>query len=95
MEKRGRKIYFDYLQLWAGRTLRAPYSARANERATVAAPVAWEELQQGIDPNDFTILTMPARLKRVGDYFAPLSTQKAEFAQDLAPILTFLNSNGL
>lgn len=95
VEKRGSKIYFDYLQLWAGRTLRAPYSVRANERATVAVPVTWEELQQGIHPDDFTILTVPARLKSVGDYFAPLSTQKAAYVQNLKPIFAFLDSNAL
>lgn len=93
--KRGKKVYFDYLQLWAGRTLRAPYSARANESATVASPVTWGELEKGIHPRDFTIQSMPQRIKLHGDYLAPLSTQKKLYQQDLKPIFAFLDSHSL
>ncbi|WCK53806.1 DNA polymerase domain-containing protein [Aneurinibacillus sp. Ricciae_BoGa-3] len=89
-DKRENKIYFDWMQLWAGRTLAVPYSVRATKQATVATPVTWEEVQHGIDPTDFTIFSMPNRIKDKGDLFAPLTTEKA--GQTLDEILAFLSS---
>jgi bifunctional non-homologous end joining protein LigD len=91
VERRGSKLYFDYLQLWKGRTMAAPYSVRAREKATVSTPVTWEELQAGIRPNDFTISTVPERIRRIGDLFAPVSTQSSQ--QDISHILKFLKQN--
>jgi bifunctional non-homologous end joining protein LigD len=88
VERRGSKLYFDYLQLWKGRTMAAPYSVRAREKATVSTPVTWEELQDGIRPSDFTISTVPERIRRIGDLFAPVSTQSRQ--QDISHILNFL-----
>jgi bifunctional non-homologous end joining protein LigD len=89
-EKRENKIYFDWMQLWAGRTLAVPYSVRATKQATVATPVTWEEVQDGINPTDFTITTVPNRIKEKGDLFAPLTTEKV--SQSLDVILSVLNS---
>ena len=36
----------------------APYSLRATDRATVSAPLTWEELKRGVHPEDFNIRTM-------------------------------------
>jgi len=88
--KRGNKLYFDYLQLWKGRTMPAPYSARATPLATVSAPVDWAEVQQGFHPTDFTIQNMPKRLEQKGDLFAPLGSEKERYNQQLDHILSFL-----
>ena len=67
--KRQQRVYLDFLQNRAGQTLAAPYSIRPRPGATVSTPLKWEEVRVGLDPREFTILTTPARIKRVGDLF--------------------------
>ncbi len=73
---RGRRIYVDYLQNIKGKTLASAYSARANEFAGVSTPLTWEEIDAGVSPQDFTIVNFEARLKEVGDLWAPLRKSK-------------------
>ncbi|HZR47618.1 MAG TPA: DNA ligase D [Candidatus Manganitrophaceae bacterium] len=65
-EKRGKKVLVDFNQNAQGKTLASIYSLRATPEATVSAPVTWEELPK-ISPVQFTLETMPARLKKEGD----------------------------
>lgn len=69
---RGRRVYVDYLQNSPGKTLASAYSARASAYAGVATPLTWDEVEDGVDREDFTIRTVPARLRRVGDLWAAL-----------------------
>lgn len=69
IKKRGNKIYFDYLQFGEGKTLPAPYSARATKTGTVSAPVTWEEVERGFLPTDFTLKNMKQRMDNQGDLF--------------------------
>lgn len=70
-EERGEQVFIDYNQMARDRTIAAPYSLRANSRATVSTPVTWDELTR-IEPNDFDLRTVPARLAEVGDLYAGL-----------------------
>ena len=72
VERRGRKVYVDYLQNIRGKTLATAYSARASDFAGASAPLTWKEVDDGLDPRDFTILTLPQRVKELGDLWAPL-----------------------
>jgi len=63
-------VYVDYLQNIRGKTVASVYSARAEARASVSAPLKWSEITADLHPTDFTIENMPARLKRVGDLWA-------------------------
>ncbi|MGE3889562.1 MAG: non-homologous end-joining DNA ligase, partial [Vicinamibacterales bacterium] len=65
-------IYVDYLQNIQGKTLACAYSARASAFAGVSAPLAWEEVDAGVAPQDFTIANIHARVERVGDLWAGL-----------------------
>jgi bifunctional non-homologous end joining protein LigD len=76
VKNRANKVYFDYLQLWRGRTLAAPYSVRARPGAAVSTPVTWEEIKNGVLPADFTVFTVPGRIQKIGDLFSPLATEK-------------------
>lgn len=67
---RGRKVYIDYLQNIRGKSLACAYSARASEFAGVSTPLTWPEIEDGVDPRAFTIETMDARLREVGDVWA-------------------------
>jgi len=73
---RGARVYIDCLQNIPGKTLASAYSARASSWAGVSAPVTWKEIEHGFDRRDFTIRTVPARLAKVGDLWAPLRNSK-------------------
>lgn len=72
VKSRKDKIYLDFLQNRRAQTLAAPYCARPKKGATVSAPIAWDELKPQLQLRDFTIKTMPDRLKKVGDIFLPV-----------------------
>lgn len=67
--KRRRRVYIDCLQNAKGQLAIAPYSARANRDACVSTPLSWTEVKGGLDPKDFTIKNVPARLSKKGDIF--------------------------
>ena len=69
---RGPRVYVDVLQNILGKTLATAYSARASEYAGVSTPLTWKEVDEGVDPREFTIETVPARLDKVGDLWAAL-----------------------
>ena len=69
-------VYVDYLQNILGKTLATAYSARASDYAGVSTPLTWQEVFDGVDPRAFTILTAPARFRKVGDLWAKLRTSK-------------------
>ncbi|MEM7050984.1 MAG: DNA ligase D [Acidobacteriota bacterium] len=68
------KIYVDFLQNGHGKLLVAPYSARARAGATVSMPLAWEEVEAGLEPTAFTLTTAPRRLAEQEDPMADLLT---------------------
>lgn len=63
-ERRG--VFVDYNQNAKDRTVTSAYSVRPKPDARVSAPVTWEELVL-CEPGDFTLHTMPARFRRIGD----------------------------
>lgn len=72
VNERGNRIYFDYLQMWKGKTIICPYSPRATGTANVSAPVLWEEVEKGLTPGDFTLNNIIPRLNKVGDLYEPV-----------------------
>jgi len=70
--KRQKKIYLDVLQNRSKQTIVAPYSVRGRPFATVSTPIKWNELTKELHPEEFTIKTIPSRLKKIGEIFAPI-----------------------
>jgi bifunctional non-homologous end joining protein LigD len=68
--KREGKLYIDYLQNGEGRTIVAPYTLRALDGAPVSAPLAWDEVNDELDPRAFTMPVVLERVSRRGDLFA-------------------------
>lgn len=71
LAKRRGRLYLDCMQNGYSKTVVAPYSPRAIDGAPVSAPLKWEEITKKLDPLKFNIRTMPDRLAKVGDLFAP------------------------
>jgi bifunctional non-homologous end joining protein LigD len=65
-ERRGR-VYIDTGQTGRSRTIVAPYSVRAFPGASVSTPLYWEEVHMALDPRQFTMFTVPARILDKGD----------------------------
>jgi bifunctional non-homologous end joining protein LigD len=65
--KRKGRIFVDYLRNERGSTAIAPYSTRSRDNAPVAAPITWGEVETVLAANMFTVQSMPARARAVGD----------------------------
>jgi len=76
VRSRGSTVYVDYLQNIEGKTLACAYSARGSEYAGASTPLTWKEIDEGVDRRDFTIRTLPDRLKDVGDLWAAFRKAK-------------------
>jgi bifunctional non-homologous end joining protein LigD len=48
---------------------------RPQPKATVSAPITWQELERGVQIEDFRLDNMRERIKKVGDLWAPLLAQ--------------------
>jgi bifunctional non-homologous end joining protein LigD len=59
-------VFLDYNQNAKDRTTCSAYSIRPLPDARVSAPLRWDEVPNS-EPEDFTVLTMPARLEAIGD----------------------------
>ena len=89
VERRGVKVYLDYLQNRFGQTIVAPYSVRPLPGATVSMPLVWDEVNETLDPKHFTIRNALARLDRLGvDPCLPV----IEMVPDLGGVLAKLGS---
>src|SRR6185312_9305434 len=68
-ERRG--VFLDYNQNAKDRTTCSAYSVRPLPDARVSAPLEWGEIPD-CEPADFTVATMPARFKSLGDPHAAM-----------------------
>ncbi|MDR6505659.1 non-homologous end-joining DNA ligase [Arthrobacter oryzae] len=73
-EERGERVFVDFNQANRDRTIAGAYSPRALPHAPVSCPITWDELGSA-DPKNFTILTVPERLKSVGDPWADMNAK--------------------
>jgi bifunctional non-homologous end joining protein LigD len=67
LSRRGDKLYVDPNQNDEADTVAAPYSARPFHIPTVSTPIAWKEVNEKLNPTDFTIKTIAKRLEKRGD----------------------------
>jgi DNA ligase D len=81
-EERGSRVFVDFNQNAPHKTIFGAWSVRARRGAQVSTPFRWDELD-AIDPDALTIATVPERVTRDGDPWAPM----AEEPQSLEPLL--------
>jgi bifunctional non-homologous end joining protein LigD len=63
-------VYVDFLQNIRGKTVAGVYSVRAQATPSVSTPLAWDEVNDDLDPSTFTVDTVLPRLRDVGDLWA-------------------------
>ena len=81
VDKRGAKVFVDIGQTGRRRTIVAPYSVRAYPGGRVSTPLAWDEVNEELDPGLFTLQTVPERVARLGDPMAALLGAKPDIAR--------------
>jgi bifunctional non-homologous end joining protein LigD len=79
------RVLVDYNQNAWGKTLASVYSVRAKPLATVSTPVSWDEVESGVELDDFRLDNVRERFARVGDLWAPMKAKRGRF--DLRPLL--------
>ncbi len=67
-------VFVDYNQNARDHTIAAAYSVRGVPTATVSTPVRWDEVES-VEPDDFTIRTVPARFAELGDLHAGIDDE--------------------
>jgi bifunctional non-homologous end joining protein LigD len=70
------RVLVDYNQNAWNRTLASVYSVRPKPGATVSTPLTWQEVERGVRPEDFTMLTVPSRLAKLGDLWKPMLARR-------------------
>src|SRR5262245_42946644 len=88
-EERGERVFVDYNQNARDRTIASAYSVRSKPGAPVSAPLDWDELPD-VQPEDFTVETMPARFAEIGDRHEHID----DAAYSLEPLLELYERQG-
>jgi bifunctional non-homologous end joining protein LigD len=80
------RVHVDFNQNAWGRTLASVYSVRPRPRAPVSAPVTWDELAAGVGIADFRMDNVPARVRKLGDLWAPVTAEPRRGRFDLGKL---------
>ncbi|WP_175991343.1 DNA ligase D [Bacillus sp. Marseille-Q1617] len=91
--KKNRKgrLYVDYIQHAEGKTIIAPYSLRGNDKALVAAPLWWNEVNEELTPEQFTMEEVLSRFSKLGCPFSQFERVKEN--QPFHEVIEFLKGN--
>jgi bifunctional non-homologous end joining protein LigD len=82
-ERRGRaRVLVDYKQNVWGHTLASVYSVQPGGAAMVSTPVKWEEIERGIEPRQFRMDNVLARVSALGDLWKPILAQQGRLRLD-------------
>lgn len=74
-KRQKQQVYVDAMQNAKGKTIAAPFSARARPGATVSMPLTWKQIEKGVKISDFTIKNVPRIVERYGHAWAELFDQ--------------------
>lgn len=78
-DRRGDRVLLDVMRNAYAQTAVPPFAVRPRPRATVATPIAWEELSDSrLRPDRFTIRNIDRRLRSAGDPWRGISRRARE-----------------
>ena len=83
IDKRTGKVFIDHNMNRRGANISAVYSLRPEAGATVSTPLLWEEVDEGVTPQDFRIDNVFERFEKLGDRFEGVRSSP----QELGPAL--------
>ena len=91
INKRGEKVYIDFLQNRHGQLIVAPFSVRPLPGATVSMPLTWDEVNDDLDPKKYTIRNALERMESLGeDPVLPVIDEKPNLAKSLERLSALL-----
>ena len=82
-KQKRRGVLIDANQNGEGKTIASVYSVRPREGAPVSTPLRWDEVNEKLDPLDFTMDTVLARIEKHGDLFEPVLHGKQSIGKAL------------
>jgi bifunctional non-homologous end joining protein LigD len=72
LKKKRRGVLVDHRQNGHGKTIASVYSVRPKPGAPVSTPLRWDELDESVEPRQFTMQVALDRIASHGDLFAPV-----------------------
>lgn len=88
---RGRRILVDTGRNGYSATFAAAYTVRAKPGAPVSAPCTWDEVERGdVGPRSFTLRTMEARIREVGDVWAEMRKRRRSLRRAIEKVRRML-----
>lgn len=93
-EERGSRVFVDFNQNAPHKTVFGAWCVRARPGAQVSTPFSWDELDDDLHPDRFTLPVVLARLAELGDPWAPMYAEP----QSIEPLLALSErdlANGL
>ncbi len=85
-KRKRRGVLIDSNQNGEGKTIASVYSVRPREGAAVSTPLRWDEVEEGLDPTDFTMDVVLGRVEEHGDLFEPVLHGKQSLTAALKSI---------
>ena len=84
---RGGRILVDTGRNNYSATFAAPYAVRPKPGGPVSAPCTWDEVESGtVEPQSFTLRTMPQRVEQVGDLWEDLKKRRRSLTRAIAKL---------
>ena len=77
-KQKRRGVLIDANQNGEGKTIASVYSVRPREGAPVSTPLRWDEVNEKLDPLDFTMDVVLGRIEQHGDLFEPVLTEAVD-----------------
>lgn len=89
-KNRNNRLYLDYVQHKERKTIIAPYSTRGNDKGLISSPLYWEEVNESLKPELFTIQNVIERIKVHGSPFSSFRNHLIENEKSLKAVLNQL-----